>query len=118
MAVKPRKQKNTPSQKPAPNKPKAVPEPVKQAAPSKVAASSPVAPPPPLAALKSGSNLPASTVEPVPVSVEFDDDSSLTYEGSRIPWWVRLMWVGFWIIAIYYMVVLALPDAEMHLLGK
>ena len=49
----------------------------------------------------------------IPVSTEFDDDSSITYEGSRIPWWVRLMWVAFWVICLYY-IAIALPDAARY----
>jgi hypothetical protein len=27
-----------------------------------------------------------------------------TYVGTRIPWFVRLMWVAFWIFAIAYVI--------------
>jgi hypothetical protein len=47
----------------------------------------------------------------VPVSPYFPQDDLISYEGSRLPWFVRLLWVVFWIIALYYIVVLAWPDA-------
>lgn len=31
------------------------------------------------------------------------------YRGSRIPWWVRAVWVGFWIFAITYTFRLLIP---------
>lgn len=30
------------------------------------------------------------------------EDRWHTYVGNRIPWYVRLIWLGFWAFAIYY----------------
>ena len=49
-----------------------------------------------------------------PVSTRFEPDTYITYEGSRIPWWVRVMWIVFWFIAVYYVVVFAWPDAQRY----
>jgi hypothetical protein len=35
------------------------------------------------------------------------------YVTNRIPWWVRLVWVGFWVFAVYYTIVYMLP-AMVH----
>ncbi len=35
-----------------------------------------------------------------------------TYIGHRIPWYVRLIWLMFWIIAIYYTLTYAIPDIQ------
>lgn len=31
------------------------------------------------------------------------------YTGNAIPWFVRLIWIGFWVFAIYYLVTYFLP---------
>lgn len=35
-----------------------------------------------------------------------------TYETHRIPWWIRLMWIGFWILTIVYGIVYLIPSAK------
>lgn len=40
-----------------------------------------------------------------------------SYEGSRIPWYVRLMWVLFWCIAIYYVIRYLVPALQVELLS-
>ena len=35
-----------------------------------------------------------------------------TYVGNRIPWYVRLIWVLFWIFAIYYVTAYLFPDLQ------
>lgn len=37
------------------------------------------------------------------------------YTGNRIPWYVRLMWLGFWIFAIAYTVRLLFPAMQIEL---
>jgi hypothetical protein len=39
-----------------------------------------------------------------------------TYVGNRIPWYVRVMWVGFWIFAIYYVISYLFPDLQTEIL--
>lgn len=35
-----------------------------------------------------------------------------TYRTHRIPWYVRLMWVGFWVALIWYVLQFAIPAAK------
>ncbi len=39
-----------------------------------------------------------------------------TYVGNRIPWYVRLIWVGFWVFAIYYVIKYLFPDLQTEIL--
>jgi hypothetical protein len=38
------------------------------------------------------------------------------YTGNRIPWYVRMIWIGFWIFAIYYTVTYLFPSLQVELL--
>lgn len=40
------------------------------------------------------------------------------YTGNRIPWYVRLIWIGFWIFAIYYTVSYLFPNLQTELLRR
>lgn len=37
------------------------------------------------------------------------------YVGTRIPWYVRMIWLGFWIFAVYYTVKYLFPDLQFEL---
>lgn len=37
------------------------------------------------------------------------------YTGNRIPWYVRLMWLGFWIFAIAYTIRFLFPAVQVEL---
>ena len=37
-----------------------------------------------------------------------------TYTTHRIPWYVRLIWVGFWVGAIWYVIKYAIPMAKTY----
>lgn len=37
-----------------------------------------------------------------------------TYTTHQIPWFVRLIWVGFWVGAIYYVLKYAIPMAKTY----
>lgn len=39
------------------------------------------------------------------------------YVGNRIPWWVRLAWVGFWCFVTYYTIIYLIPDLQLRLLN-
>lgn len=39
------------------------------------------------------------------------------YVGNRIPWYVRLIWIGFWCFAIYYVVRYLFPNLQLELLA-
>ncbi|MBS0209543.1 MAG: hypothetical protein JSS27_11385 [Planctomycetes bacterium] len=38
------------------------------------------------------------------------------YVGNRIPWYVRLLWLMFWIGAVYYVIVYVFPALQIELL--
>jgi hypothetical protein len=40
-----------------------------------------------------------------------------TYRGSRIPWYVRLIWIGFWCFAVYYTLTYLFPSLQVELLN-
>lgn len=40
-----------------------------------------------------------------------------TYSGHVIPWFIRLMWLFFWIFAIAYVVKYILPALQVELLS-
>lgn len=37
------------------------------------------------------------------------------YSGSRIPWYVRLIWLLFWCFAIYYVISYLLPAVQTEM---
>lgn len=37
------------------------------------------------------------------------------YRGNEIPWYVRLMWLGFWILAVAYTIRLLFPALRREL---
>ncbi len=37
------------------------------------------------------------------------------YTSSRIPWYVRLLWVMFWIFAVYYTLQYLFPELRIEL---
>jgi hypothetical protein len=39
-----------------------------------------------------------------------------SYTGTRIPWYVRLIWVLFWCFAIYYVIRYLFPDLQAEIL--
>ena len=39
------------------------------------------------------------------------------YTGNRIPWYVRLIWILFWIFAIYYAMAYFLPTMQEELVS-
>lgn len=41
----------------------------------------------------------------------------LTYTSNAIPWFIRLMWVAFWIFAIGYAVSFFLPAIQRDLVS-
>lgn len=40
------------------------------------------------------------------------------YTGNRIPWYVRMIWIGFWIFAIYYTVTYLFPSLQVEFLKR
>ncbi|MEQ8789642.1 MAG: hypothetical protein RIC55_25325 [Pirellulaceae bacterium] len=40
------------------------------------------------------------------------------YTGNRIPWFVRLIWLGFWVFAIYYTIRYLFPTLQLELFNQ
>jgi hypothetical protein len=40
------------------------------------------------------------------------------YVGNRIPWYVRGMWIGFWIFAIVYTIRFLFPALQVELIQR
>lgn len=38
-----------------------------------------------------------------------------TYAGTRIPWYVRLLWIAFWVFAVSYTFSYLLPALQREL---
>ncbi|MDA1179850.1 MAG: hypothetical protein O2931_13755 [Planctomycetota bacterium] len=53
-------------------------------------------------------------VEVKPNSIE-SDDKFHHYTGNVIPWFVRLMWLGFWVFAIGYTIRFLFPALQADL---
>lgn len=53
--------------------------------------------------------------EPAPASAE-SEGRYHDYTTNRIPWWVRLLWVGFWCFAVYYTARYLIPDLQQQLI--
>lgn len=53
--------------------------------------------------------------EPVENGTAQDEGRYHNYVGSRIPWYVHLMWVIFWCFATWYIVGLLLPALRVEL---
>ena len=46
-----------------------------------------------------------------------DENRFHSYVGSRIPWYVRLIWIGFWVFAIYYVITFLFPDLQTEIVN-
>jgi hypothetical protein len=59
-----------------------------------------------------------STSDPsgVPQTTPDEEHRFHDYRGSAIPWYVRLLWLGFWLLAIYYVVSYLIPQMQVELL--
>lgn len=40
------------------------------------------------------------------------------YTGNAIPWYVRLIWVGFWVFAVYYTIRYLFPALQTELFNR
>jgi hypothetical protein len=40
-----------------------------------------------------------------------------TYVGNRIPWYVRLIWLGFWVFAVYYTIRYLFPALQVEIVS-
>ena len=39
------------------------------------------------------------------------------YVGNRIPWYVRLIWLGFWVFAVYYTITYLFPALQVEIVS-
>lgn len=46
-----------------------------------------------------------------------DEHQHHRYVGSRIPWYVRMIWILFWIFVVYYTIQYLFPDLRASLLA-
>lgn len=44
-----------------------------------------------------------------------DDRRFHRYVGNRIPWYVRALWIGFWIFALWYVLRFLIPALQIEL---
>jgi hypothetical protein len=58
-----------------------------------------------------------TTTEPAPAeeSAAEAEHQFHHYSGNRIPWYVRLVWVLFWIFAVYYALAYLFPALRVEL---
>ena len=40
-----------------------------------------------------------------------------SYVGNRIPWYVRLLWMMFWVLAIYYTIAYLFPALQVEIVS-
>ena len=40
-----------------------------------------------------------------------------SYVGNRIPWYVRAIWIGFWVFAVYYTISYLFPNLQTEILA-
>ena len=40
-----------------------------------------------------------------------------SYVGSRIPWYVRFIWLMFWVFAIYYTIAYLFPALQVEIVS-
>lgn len=38
-----------------------------------------------------------------------------TYEGSRFPWWLVLIWIAFFVFSVVYLILWMFPDLKLWL---
>lgn len=58
-----------------------------------------------------------SPSEPVPQTSADVEHRFHSYTGNRIPWYLRLIWIGFWVFAIYYVITYLFPDLQTEILN-
>ena len=51
--------------------------------------------------------------DPAPLTPQ-EEGRYHTYRTHRIPWYVRAMWIVFWIFGIWYLLALAVPMARNY----
>ncbi len=52
-----------------------------------------------------------------PTSLE-EERQHHTYSTNRIPWYVHLMWISFWVFTAYYLIRYLFPAIQVELFQK
>ena len=55
--------------------------------------------------------------EPIENTPPEEENKNHTYVTNRIPWFVHLAWISFWIMAIAYILVYQLPAIRTEFLN-
>jgi len=53
--------------------------------------------------------------EPVKNTSATDEHRWHTYVGNRIPWYVRFIWILFWVFAVYYTIAYLFPALRVEI---
>ena len=56
----------------------------------------------------------AMTIEQPSGSTAEQDRQYHTYTTHRIPWYIRMMWIAYWIAAVWYVIKYAIPTAKNY----
>ena len=56
-----------------------------------------------------------TTPENTPAEIEHQHHN---YVGNAIPWYVRAIWIGFWIFAVAYVIRFLFPALQVELFHK
>jgi hypothetical protein len=60
---------------------------------------------------------PINVREPTDVRSPEAEGRFHTYVGNRIPWYVRLIWLCFWVFAAYYVISYLFPELQTEILN-
>ncbi len=52
---------------------------------------------------------------PLPTEGPVNEGRWHSYVGHRIPWYVRLIWLMFWVFAIYYTIAYLFPALRVEI---
>ncbi len=53
---------------------------------------------------------------PLPTEGPTEEGRWHSYVGHRIPWYVRLIWLMFWVFAIYYTIAFLFPALRVEII--
>jgi hypothetical protein len=59
---------------------------------------------------------PPSQSPPAAGSAEAESKNH-SYIGSAIPWFVRLIWLGFWVLCIWYIMRWLIPSLKLEIVN-
>jgi hypothetical protein len=62
--------------------------------------------------------MPASSPPPPSAGTPEAEHRFHDYTGNAIPWYVRAIWIGFWIFAVVYTIRYLLPAMQIELIER